>query len=115
MIWGFHITDKSARIAIFYRACGVSKKLRATGCESVARVFLKDRTGGSSRPTPYLLSGNKSIQKCLLPAEGISSARFLWYQQATMLKKSACCRGLSKSGVYRQQNEKKTILKPTHR
>ena len=55
--------------------------------------FLKAEPAGRVPPDAILLSGNKSMQKCLLLAEGISSAGCPWHQQTTLLKKPARYRG----------------------
>ncbi len=57
----------------------------------------KAKSAGRVPPDAILLSGNKSMQKCLLLAEGISSAGFLWSQQTTELKKPARYRGAFRS------------------
>ena len=54
---------------------------------------IKSKPAGRVPPDAILLSGNKSMQKCLLLAEGISFAGFLWHQHTTVLKKPARCRG----------------------
>jgi len=57
----------------------------------------KSKPAGRVPPDAILLSGNKSMQKCLLLAEGISFAGFPWHQQTIVLKKPARCRGASLS------------------
>ena len=54
--------------------------LRATDGSSVALItlFISLKPAGRVPPDAILLSGNKSMQKCLLLAEGISFAGFLW-------------------------------------
>jgi len=47
--------------------------------------FLKAEPAGRVPPDAILLYGNKSMQKCLLLAEGISFAGFLRHQQTTLL------------------------------
>ena len=46
----------------------------------LAVSFLKTEPAGRVPPDAILLSGNKSMQKCRLLAEGISFARFLSHQ-----------------------------------
>jgi len=56
-------------------------------------TFRKAKPAGRVPPDAILLSGNKSMQKCLLLAEGISFAGFQCQQQTTLLKKPARYRG----------------------
>ena len=53
----------------------------------------KSKPAGRVPPDAILLSGNKSMQKCLLLAEGISFASFLRYPITTELNKPARYRG----------------------
>ena len=55
--------------------------------------FVKIKPAGRVPPDAILLSGNKSMQKCLLLAEGISFASFLRNPVTTELNKSARYRG----------------------
>ena len=73
----------------------VSQKLRATDVPSVALCrSLRTKTGGvASRQTPYFCPATK----CLLFAEGISSARFPRHPITTELNKPARYRGASLS------------------
>jgi hypothetical protein len=59
-----------------------AQQKRATDGSSVALILsffevLKSESAGRVPPDAILLSGNKSMQKCLLLAEGISFAGFL--------------------------------------
>jgi len=73
-------------------------KLRVTDGSSVALVaILKTEPAGRVPPDAILLSGNKSMQKCLLLAEGISSASFLCNPMTMELNKPARYRGASLS------------------
>ena len=54
---------------------------------------LKAKPAGRVPPDAILLSGNKSMQKCLLLAEGISLASFLRNPVTTELNKPARYRG----------------------
>jgi len=53
----------------------------------------KPKPAGRVPPDAILLSGNKSMQKCLLLAEGISFAGFLRNPVTTELNKPARYRG----------------------
>ena len=55
--------------------------------------IVKSKTGGLRPPDAILLSGNKSMQKCLLLAEGNSSAGFLRHLITSELNKPARYRG----------------------
>ena len=55
--------------------------------------FTKTKPAGRVPPDAILLSGNKSMQKCLLLAEGISFAGFLRHPITTELNKPARYRG----------------------
>ena len=59
--------------------------------------FLKTKPAGRVPPDAILLSGNKSMQKCLLLAEGISSTSFLRNPITAELNKPARYRGASLS------------------
>jgi hypothetical protein len=56
-------------------------------------LFLKARPAGRVPPDAILLSGNKSMQKCLLLAEGISFAGFSRHLITSELNKPARYRG----------------------
>ena len=56
-------------------------------------IFFKPKPAGRVPPDAILLSGNKSMQKCLLLAEGNSSAGFLRHLITSELDKPARCRG----------------------
>jgi len=60
-------------------------------------LFLKTKPAGHVPPDAILLSGNKSMQKCLLLAEGISFASFLGHPITSELNKPAPYRGASLS------------------
>jgi hypothetical protein len=57
--------------------------------------FLRAKPAGRVPPDAILLSGNKSMQKCLLLAEGISLASFLRHPIRAELNKPARYRGAS--------------------
>ena len=56
-------------------------------------IFFKPEPAGSVPPDAILLSGNKSMQKGLLLAEGNSSAGFLRRLITSKHNKPARCRG----------------------
>ena len=65
------------------------------GSSVALQLFLKAKPAGRVPPDAILLSGNKSMQKCLILAEGISSARFLRHPITTEHNKPARYRGPS--------------------
>ena len=54
---------------------------------------LKAKPAGRVPPDAILLSGNKSMQKCLLFAEGISFAGFLRLQEPAVMGIRPCVKG----------------------
>jgi len=72
---------------------------RATDEPSVALFLypLRVKPAGRVPPDAILLSGNKSMQKCLLLAEDISLARFLRHPITSELNTPARYRGASLS------------------
>jgi len=95
------LLTKSARDAgvVFLAGRWSFYKFRAADGSSAALIslHLKPEPAGRVPPDAILLSGNKSMQKCLLLAEGISLAGFLNTQLMTELSKPARYRGASLS------------------
>ena len=87
-------------------------KLGATDGLSVALVtFLKDRTGGSRPARRHNFVRQQKYAKMLPPCGGHLLCRISVASTNNNAQKVGLLQGASKSGVYRQKNEKTSILK----